>query len=377
LLPLVVLTGVVLGACSTGMPGGSTRQAKDIHSLYVFILILALAVFFAVEFAIVWSVLRYRRRPGDDELPKQTHGHFGVEILWTAIPTVIVATLFILSLRTLDRVDAKEAAPSETIEVTGFQWQWTFKYPAEGVVIRGSTEKPPEMVLPVNEPIRIKEKSADVIHSFYVPNFNFKRDVIPGYENSFDFTPTEKRVFRGQCAEFCGLLHNKMTFSIRVVDRAEFEAWVAEQKRLAEEAIAKCGDPTDSVKITAQNIQFDKACLPIKANVPFTIEFENKDNVTHNVDIYEDETAAKTLMDPAHLPVVFAGPGSRTYEVPAGIPEGTFFFRCDVHPVMQGTVITRWATWRQSKPAPNFCPSCGPSTAPASDGAIGPRSSSG
>ena len=178
------------------MPGGSTRQAKDIHSLYVFILILALAVFFAVEFAIVWSVLRYRRRPGDDELPKQTHGHFGVEILWTAIPTVIVATLFILSLRTLDRVDAKEAAPSETIEVTGFQWQWTFKYPAEGVVIRGSTEKPPEMVLPVNEPIRIKEKSADVIHSFYVPNFNFKRDVIPGYENSFDFTPTETRVFR-------------------------------------------------------------------------------------------------------------------------------------------------------------------------------------
>ena len=95
------------------------------------------------------------------------------------------------------------------------------------------------------------------------------------------------------------------------------------------------------VEVTAQNIQFDKACLPIKANVPFTIEFENKDNVTHNVDIYEDETAAKTLMDPAHLPVVFAGPGSRTYEVPAGIPEGTFFFRCDVHPVMQGTVITR------------------------------------
>lgn len=339
LINLLPLSGLLLQACTTGMPDGATRQGRQIHDVYVIILILALIVFFGVEFVIVWSVIRYRRHPGDDEMPKQIHGNTILEAVWFAIPSVIVAILFVVSLQTIDKVDAKEAAPSVRIEVTGFQWQWRFKYVAEEVVVRGSTAEPPEMVVPVEEPIRVTLKAADVIHSFYVRAFNFKRDLIPGRTNEFDFVAEETGTFDGQCAEFCGLLHNKMTFTVRVVERSEFEQWVLDQKEAERKRLEACGAPQDRVAIVAKGIAFDKFCIALPAGKDYEIEFDNQDaNVAHNVAIYKTEAAdPKDVLLPGQI---FNGIAKRTYEATA--PEaGDYFFRCDVHPIMSGTVIVR------------------------------------
>lgn len=336
-LLFVLAGGWLLAACSAGEPQGVSVQGRDTRTLYVIILVIALVVFVLVDGTILYFVLRYRRRPGDDSLPPQIHGNTFIEIVWTVLPALIITALFVLSVRTLNRVNANVANPAVTIEVTGFQWQWNFKYPSEGFTVRGSIGNPPEMVLPVNEDIRIDERSLDVIHSFYVPQFLYKKDVIPGQANYFFVHPDQEGVLSGQCAEFCGLLHNKMTFSVRVVSRPEYNRWVLDQKRAEAERLAKCGDPTDRVEISASQIKFDKDCFALKANADVTIAFDNKDPGTgHNVQIYRDEAFREKLTDNP----VFPGPAKREYKDKAPA-EGEYFFKCDVHPGMAGTVLVK------------------------------------
>jgi cytochrome c oxidase subunit 2 len=333
-----VLATAALVACSSGEPGGATVQGKDTHNLWVAVLVMALIVFFAVEAAIVWVILRYGRKPGDDELPKQVHGNTVLEVVWFLIPTVIIGSLFVVSLRTLHRVDARAVNPAVTVEVDGFQWQWNFKYPNDGFTVRGSFDKPPEMVVPLGEPVHVNEHSVDVIHSWYVPAFLFKRDVVPGQDNNFDFTPDTLGVYGGQCAEFCGLLHNKMTFSVRVVDRPTYDAWVLQQKEAEAARLAQCGAPTADVKISAQGIKFDKPCIAIAAGQSYVINFDHKDpGIGHNVAVYKDDSAK----DPLFQGQIVQGPTQVTYRPPNPLVEGEYFFRCDVHPIMNGTVIVR------------------------------------
>ena len=337
---LAALVGLVSG-CSDGMPDAATRQGRDIESLYVIILIMAIVVFVAVDGAILYAVLRYRRRPGDETLPPQVHGNNLLELVWFLIPVGIVIALFAMSVRTLNRVDAQEVDPTVTVEVTGFQWQWSFKYPAEDFTVQGSLDKIPEMVLPVNEPIRIQLEALDVIHSFYVQEFNYKKDLIPGQINRFDMFPERTGTFGAQCAEFCGLLHNKMTFTVRVAERPEYERWVAERKEEAARIIRECGEPAETFQIAAQGIAFDKQCIPVQAGTPFTIEFDNRDpGILHNVAIYKTQAAGRG--DELFVGRIFPGNRKEAYRIEDGIPAGpNAFFRCDVHPGMSGTVIIR------------------------------------
>ena len=172
-------------------------------------------------------------------LPPQTHGNTLVEIIWTAIPTVIVLILFTLSIVTLARVEAAGSPDAGVdIEVDGFQWQWQFRYmdddPAEDYTVVGSPASPAVMVVPVGEPVRLTLVSNDVIHSFYVPQFLIKRDLIPFPEsetpNTLEFTVTEVGTYHGQCAEFCGNLHAQMTFSVQAMSRADYDKWLADAK---------------------------------------------------------------------------------------------------------------------------------------------------
>src|SRR5436309_2184593 len=163
-VPLLVM--LLLGGCLFP-PTPETTQAKDVFTLYVVVFIMGAVVFFGVEGAIVYSVIRYRRR--DDRLPDQLHGHTLVEIVWTAIPTVIVLFLFVWATLTLTTIQAK-SDPAVTIEVTGFQWQWTFHYldgdtdPNNDYRVTGTPANPPVMGLPTGEPVRLILKSSDVIH---------------------------------------------------------------------------------------------------------------------------------------------------------------------------------------------------------------------
>ncbi|MDH4333989.1 MAG: cytochrome c oxidase subunit II [Chloroflexota bacterium] len=336
-----MLLAALLAACGMVPPEPETREAKEVYLLYNIVLVMGLVVFVGVEGFIVYAIVRYRRR--DDRLPTQMHGNNLIELVWTAIPTVIVLVLFVLSTLTLTSISTRAANPGVTIEVTGFQWQWTFHYldgdgdAANDVSVTGSPATPPVMVVPVGEPIRLILRSADVIHSFYVPAFLVKRDVIPlgeGAPNELEFTVSDPGTYAGQCAEFCGLLHARMTFSVEGVTPAEYDAWFA-----AAQSGATPG-PTPSpgsavVKLSADQIAFDTHALEAPADQPFTLEFTNNETVPHNVAIYDGE---KELFRGDILST--AGVISYTVE---GLPPGEYTFICNIHPVpdMTGTLTVR------------------------------------
>ncbi|MDQ2965477.1 MAG: cytochrome c oxidase subunit II, partial [Chloroflexota bacterium] len=182
-----------------------------------------------------WAIVRYRtgRTDRPDELPPQVHGNTRLEVLWTALPALTIAALFGFTLVTLARVDSVEpleAGRGAEIDVTAFRWGWTFTYPAEGITVSGLRDAGPEVVVPVGEPITVRLNAADVVHAFYVPRFLFKRDAVPGRENVFQFTVEEAGSYGGQCAEFCGLYHSQMPFTITALPRSDYEAWLAGQQ---------------------------------------------------------------------------------------------------------------------------------------------------
>jgi len=221
---------VALSGCSLdfGSGRGATRQGRDIFGLWQGTFIVALLIAALVWGLILFAIVRYRRR--NDDLPTQTQYILKLEILYTAVPVAIVAVLFAFSWRTQTEVDALATDPVVTIDVKGFQWQWQFRYRDEDVTVTGVPHKEPTMVLPVGRTVRLNLTSPDVIHSFYVPGFLFKRDAIPGVTNKVDVTVRDKGTYTGKCAEFCGLDHAKMTFEVKAVSMAEYRTWIAEQK---------------------------------------------------------------------------------------------------------------------------------------------------
>jgi cytochrome c oxidase subunit II len=296
-----------------------------------------------VEGFIVYAILRYRRR--DDRLPDQLHGNNLVEMIWTAIPTVIVLILFVLSSIALGAVEARSEHPSVTIEVDGFQWQWDFRYldgdtdPANDVVVTGTPANPPVMALPINEPVRLILRSRDVIHAFYVPQFLIKRDLIPVPEdqslNELELNVTEVGTYGGQCAEFCGDLHARMTFSVEGMTRADFEAWLAAAPRGGSQPSPppSLAPGATVVDLSADRIAFDTREFTAPADEAFTIHFANEEGVIHNVAIFRGEERIFTG-DP------ITGPDATIDYVVPPLPPGEYTFQCDYHPVpdMTGTL---------------------------------------
>src|SRR6266536_2920003 len=227
-----LLVGALLLA-SCAQQGVST-QGQDIHDLYVRIFLLAAPVFVAVEAFLLWCVFRYRKR--DDKPAPQDAGSGRVLLVFFAIPTVIIAILFPFGEQTLGYVEHRDKNPDLTINVDAFQWEWTFNYVSEGLVESGKTlVKPAVMEVPVNQTIHIHLQSRDVM-------------------NDFDFTPTKLGTYPAQCAEFCGLWHSKMTFTLKVVPEADYIAWVQSEKAAALNVSCPVGPL--SVPFVAQNTKW-------------------------------------------------------------------------------------------------------------------------
>lgn len=226
--------GSALAGCSGrgGAPRPASSQGRDILDLWRILLAAGVALGVLVIGLILWSVLRYRRPrdTGPAELPKQTGANVGLEVFYTVIPLVIVVVLFAVSIRAQDRVTRLSKTPDLGVEVTGFQWGWRFRYPAQSVTVVGDAIRPPTLVLPVGANVRLRLTTTDVIHSFFVPAFLVKRDLIPGVDNQIEIKPTETGRYRGYCAEFCGLDHWRMTFEVEVVSPEAFQAFVAERR---------------------------------------------------------------------------------------------------------------------------------------------------
>jgi cytochrome c oxidase subunit 2 len=230
---LVLAAGVVLvsscGVPRFGAPPPVTDDGERILSLWQGSVVAALAVGALVWGLIAYSVIRYRRR--DDRLPDQTAHNVPLEVVYTVTPIVIVAILFGFTVLTQEKVTGADEPPDVVVEVVGFQWQWQFRYPGEGVVVTGTPGgDPPVMVLPVGSTVRLQLATTDVVHSFWVPRFLDKRDLIPGVRNEIQFRVEQAGSFAGRCAEFCGLDHYKMHFEVRAVPPAEYDEWLARQR---------------------------------------------------------------------------------------------------------------------------------------------------
>jgi cytochrome c oxidase subunit 2 len=224
---LAPVAALAVGGC---LPGAATSESRDVSTLYTGFMVIAVIVGVFVYGLATFAIVRYRGRRGDP-LPAQHRGNWTIEAIWTGIPIITVLGLFAATLVVLGRVDAAPAANATQIRVQAFRWGWTFTYPGAGVTVTGIGEPGPEVVVPVGQPITLTITSSDVVHSFYVPLFLFKRDAIPGRENVYDFTVAEPGTYRGQCAEFCGINHSRMPFSIRAVSAADYQSWLASQPR--------------------------------------------------------------------------------------------------------------------------------------------------
>lgn len=244
----LLLVGSVLGAtlalagCSAetaaqwgrfGLPEAASDRAPFVGNLWVGAWIASLVVGVFVWGLIIWVMIRYRKRHADQQ-PRQTRYNLPLELLYTLVPFLIIGVLFFYTVQAQNGVLAKETArPETTINVIGQKWSWTFNYmeasnPAVGTVVHeaGTIDKIPDLYLPVNKPVRFNLASADVIHSFWVPAFYFKLDVIPGRQNSFDITPDRVGTYSGKCAELCGTYHAAMLFTVHVVTEEEYIAYL-------------------------------------------------------------------------------------------------------------------------------------------------------
>jgi cytochrome c oxidase subunit 2 len=227
-LAVLALTGC--SGSELGPPSPVTEQGRHIDGLWLVFAWVAGVIGIIVWALIGWASVRYRRR-NRDGLPPQFRYNVPLEIIYTGIPILIVGVLFVLTYNVINRVNALSPNPDVTVEVTGFQWDWQFHYPEYDITVTGVPGQPPVLVLPTDETVRLELTSADVIHSFYVPDFLEKRDVIPGTVEKLDVTITEPGTFQGRCAEFCGVYHDRMTFTVQAVSPDDFAAWAADQTK--------------------------------------------------------------------------------------------------------------------------------------------------
>ncbi len=214
------------------LPEPATVEAPIIQNLWNGSWIAAWAVGAFTWALMIWAAFAYRRRR-QDEVPNQTQYNLPIEVLYTVVPLIMILGLFWFTARDQTEILSMENDQSQTVNVVGFRWSWAFNYLDEDVydiglpVGENTTNEPPTLVLPVGEKVRFELTSPDVIHSFWVPNWLFKMDVIPGKTNAFEVTPDKLGTFPGRCAELCGTDHARMLFNVKVVDRSEFNQHVA------------------------------------------------------------------------------------------------------------------------------------------------------
>jgi cytochrome c oxidase subunit II len=351
LLVVLIAAGAILVFVTGAWRGlfpvpAATVQGQEIRDLYNIVFFFAVVIFLVVEGLIVWTVLRYRRKPGDDDLPPQIHGNNLAEILWTAIPTVIVLFLFYVSWQTLNSVDTLARQPDIHVRAVAGQFAWSFDYLDENgeqvlYTQRQAVGDGGGLYVPVGQTVQLQLSSPDVIHAFYVPQFLYKRDIVPGMVNRFDFTLDESYAgerLHGQCAELCGAGHRIMVFDLNPLTPADFQTWLRERIEQAS-ASPTPGVPVETtLEVVSRDIAFDQTTLEVPPDRPFAIVHRNEDpkGVLHDIDIRDAD--GNVIAD---TPTIDGG--EETTYVYEPLPAGTYTFICSIHPIpaMTGTLTVR------------------------------------
>ena len=223
-----------------GWPEGVTPQAEAMRALWTWSAVAALVVGAITWGAMFWAVAFHRKKKSepDDVVPRQTQYNLPLEVTFTVIPTIIVAVLFGFTVNVQNYVDAEPEAADVDVTIRAFQWNWEFIYPdaespdGEPVSTLGDSSTIPILVLPTEQSVRFTQYSTDVIHSFFVPEFLFKRDVMPNPEannqdNVWQIDSIDREgAFVGRCAELCGTYHSQMNFEVRALEQGLFDQWL-------------------------------------------------------------------------------------------------------------------------------------------------------
>ena len=230
----IVGVGILASGCTANeafffdLPEPASAEAPIIQNLWEGSWIAAWGVGIVTWGLMLFAAVAYRRRRKNDAIPAQTKYNIPLETLYTVVPLIMILGLFFFTARDQTELLSMEDDQDQTVNVVGFRWSWAFNYLDEDVYAVGTPDQLPELVLPVDEKVRFQLTSPDVIHSFWVPNWLFKMDVIPGKVNEFELTPNQLGTFAGRCAELCGVDHARMLFTVKIVTRAEFDAFVAD-----------------------------------------------------------------------------------------------------------------------------------------------------
>ena len=251
-IPVASLVILALAGCTQAqlhgfLPGfqedqtAVTNNADKVSALWVNSWIVLLAVGIVTWTLIVAAALVYRRRRGQTGLPVQLRYNMPIEVFYTVVPLILVLGFFAFTARDQAEIETRNPNPDVTIEAYGKQWAWDFNYLDEDVYstgIQGQPDEPtaagqgvvqselPQLVLPVDKTVEIQLKARDVIHSFWVVDFLYKKDMIPGRTNYMTFTPTREGTYSGKCAELCGDYHSLMLFTVKVVSEQEYEDYI-------------------------------------------------------------------------------------------------------------------------------------------------------
>jgi len=249
-----------------GWPKGITEQGDRMYDLWIGSVVAALAVGVFVWGLIFWCVVRYRKR--GEELPPQTRYNMPFEILYTVAPFIVIAVLFFYTAVIQTDVDRVSKNPDVNVEVIASKWNWQFVYSdtkgpdGKPITTVGADDYIPVLVLPAGKSVQFKETSADVIHSFWVPDILFKRDVIPGVENRFEIKlkTNARGAYVGRCAELCGTYHSMMNFELRVVTPEQYQQYLDLRTagKSTPEALAQLGFPNQGYATTTHPFDTDR-----------------------------------------------------------------------------------------------------------------------
>ena len=250
LAPIALGVSLVLAGCTQQqlqgwLPGGAdvTNNTGRVIGLWVTSWIVLLAVGVITWGLIIWAAVVYRRRKGQTGLPVQLRYNMPIEIFYTVVPLILVIGFFAFTARDQSVIETNPGNPDVKIEVFGKRWAWDFNYLDSNVYSPGVQSQTlensdgtidedalPTLYLPVNEKVQINIESRDVAHSFWIIDFLYKKDMIPGKTNYMYFIPTKTGTYMGKCAELCGEYHSDMLFRVKVVEKSEYDAYIAQQK---------------------------------------------------------------------------------------------------------------------------------------------------
>ncbi|MBU6277809.1 MAG: cytochrome c oxidase subunit II [Actinomycetales bacterium] len=250
LTAVLLLASSALAGCTANqafffdLPEPATAEGPMIVNLWNGSWIAAWGVGALTWGLMLWAAIAYRRRKRAGA-PEQTKYNLPIELLYTVVPLIMILGLFWFTAR--DQTELLTVRNNEdlTVNVVGFRWSWGFNYLDQDVYAVGTPDVLPTLVLPVDQRVRFELTSPDVIHSFWIPAFLFKMDVIPGKTNVFELTPNKVGFYPGKCAELCGTEHARMLFNVKVVDQAEFDAFVESLREQGQTGLLDTGRSTD------------------------------------------------------------------------------------------------------------------------------------